>query len=159
MTPTVRIAQFGEYMSRHCVDVFDAMLCLPVGLSEKPAPRFSARVCGLVCFAGESVTGAVGIHFSETFARRATAAMLGLTPDDITSQAGVNDAVGEIAKMLTGGLKAWLHDGGISCVMSAPVIIRGSAFNLEPMPEMERETLVFECGHESVVLEINVKQV
>lgn len=158
MTKTVRISQLGEYMSQHFLDVFGAMLGLPAIQSEKTqAPPFPARVSGLVGFAGESVAGVMCVHFSEPFARQVTAAMLGLTPDDSTNQAGVNDVVGEVANMLTGGLKSWLCDAGVPCVMSAPAVIRGTSFTIEPMPEMDRETLVFECGQEFIVVEINVK--
>ena len=158
MTPTVRISQFGEYLSRQVVDVFGTVLSLPSQLSEKSeVTPTSARVSGSVGFAGESVAGTIYIHFSEPFARRATAAMLGLTLDEITGKAEVNGAVGEVANLLTGGLKAWLGQAGVPCAMSAPAIIRGTAYTIEPMPDMERETLVFECGDEFVVVEVHVQ--
>ena len=158
MPPTIHISQFGEYLSRHVVDVFATVLSLPSNLSEKtPAPSASARVSGLVGFVGEAVAGTIYIHFSEPFARRATAAMLGLTLDEITSKAEVNGAVGEVANLLTGGLKAWLSQAGVVCAMSAPAIIRGTSFTIAPMPDMEWDTLVFESGDEFVVVEILVQ--
>ena len=44
--------------------------------------------------------------------------------------------VGEATNMLTGGLKSWLCDSGAECAVSTPAIIRGSAFVIEPVPEV-----------------------
>ena len=158
MIQTVRISNFGEYMSRHFVDVFGGVLCLPATLSDKlKAPPMAGRVIGSVGFAGPTVAGAVYVHFSEPFARCATAAMLGLAPEEISSPGEVNGGVGEVANLLTAGLKSWLCEAGVPCAMSAPAIIRGTAYTIEPMPDMERETLVFECGDEFVVVEVHVQ--
>lgn len=158
LTQTVRISQLGEFMSRHFVDVFGVLLNLPATLSEKTQlPIFPQRISGLVGFAGETVAGTIGVHFSESFARCATAAMLGLKPDDLISPVEVNDVVGEVANMLTGGVKSFLNEAGVACAMSVPAIIRGTSFTIEAMPGVEREVLIFECAGESVVLEIHLK--
>ena len=65
---------------------------------------------GSVGFAGENVTGAVYLHLSAAFANRVAAAMLGLQPEEIMGETEVNDVVGEVTNMLTGGLKSWLCD-------------------------------------------------
>lgn len=147
-------------MSRHLADVFGVLLGLPAALSEKTqVPLFSPQITGLVGFAGESVAGAIYVHFSEPFACCATAAMLGLKPDDLIGPSEVNDVVGEVANALTGGVKAWLGEAGFACAMSAPAIIRGTSFAIERMPEVERELLVFECAGEFVIVEIHLKLV
>jgi CheY-specific phosphatase CheX len=157
MTPTVQIPNICEYMRRHLVDVFETMLsmkavCVPnEGLSE-----FEERVTGCVGFAGEKITGAVYLHLGAPFATQVAAAMLGLEPGDL-GQADVNDVVGEATNMLTGGLKSWLCDSGSECAVSTPAIIRGSAFAIEPVPDVAREWLVFKCGNDLVVVEIHVK--
>lgn len=158
MTSTLQISQLGEYMSRHVADVFSTLLYLPASLSEKPAaPHSPVRVSSWVGFAGDKVTGAVFVHYSEPFTRCATAAMLGLGPDEDVTQAQINTVIGEVANMLTGGLKAWLGDTGRRCAMSTPTIIRGKAFSVEPLLDVERETLVFECAGDQVVVEIHAK--
>ena len=160
MTQTVRISQLGEYISRHFVDVFGSMLGLGAVLSQKTqAQPFSMRVSGAAGFAGESLAGAIYIHLSEPFARRAAMAMLGRSEDDLISPAEVNDAVGEMANLLAGGLKSWLCESGITCAMSASAIIRGTSFVIEPNSDVERERLIFECGEELVTVEIHLKVV
>lgn len=145
-------------MTRHLVDVFNTMLSMTAVLQPATGlPAFGERVSGSVGFAGETVTGAVYLHLSSSLAKQVTAAMLGLPPEEIAGDADVNDVVGEATNMLTGGLKSWLCDAGAGCAMSTPAIIRGASFNIEPMPDVQRESLVYKCGDEFFVVEIHIK--
>jgi chemotaxis protein CheX len=157
MNQTVEIANVCEFMKNHLADVFDTMLATKAVLSEGESPDYPHRVSGSVGFAGDTVTGAVYLHLSAAFANRATAAMLGLPPEEISREADVNDVVGEVTNMLTGGLKSWLCDVGAPCSVSTPAIIRGTSFAVEPMPNVERARLLFNCGTERVVVEIHIK--
>lgn len=156
MKPTLHISQLGEYMSQHVAEVFETMLSLPVRPSDrKKAPHFPLQVSGVVGVAGENVIGVVCLHLSEASARLATTTMLGLGPDDVLSQTQINQVIGEVANLLAGGLKAWLKDSGRHCALSLPTIICGSEFSIDPLPEVERKTLVFECDGDWVVVEIH----
>lgn len=158
MSQLVHISDVREYMSRHLTDVFDTMLSMkavPVPRSELPV--FGERTTGVVGFGGERVTGAVYLHLSSDFANRIAGAMLGLPPGETLGDPEVNDVVGEAANMLTGGLKSWLCDAGAECAVSTPAIIRGSAFMVEPMPDVNREWLVFDCGEDRFVVEVHIK--
>ena len=144
-------------MHRHLVDVFTTMLSLnAVPASGDGVPQFEERITGCVAFAGEHVNGAVYLHLGAPFACQAAGAMLGLSPADL-GEAEVNDVVGEVTNMLTGGLKSWLCDSGADCAVSTPAIIRGSAFAIEPVPDVAREWLVFNCDQNRVVVEIHIK--
>ena len=145
-------------MAGHVVDVFDTMLAMKAVLqAEAPAPHFASRVSSAVGFAGDTVTGAVYLHLSAPFARRVAAAMLGLQPAEISDDNEVNDVVGEATNMVTGGLKSWLCDAGADCAMSTPASIRGTAFAIEPMPNVRCARLVFECADDFIVVEIHIK--
>ncbi len=158
MTSTLQISQLGEYMSRHVADVFSTLLYLPAGLSDKKLmPHLPVRVSCCVGFAGENTAGVVYVHYSESFTRCATAAMLGLGPDDPISQQQINQVIGEVVNMLTGGLKSWLCASGRPCAMSTPTLIRGKGFVLESLPDVEQTTLVFDCAGDQVVVEIHAK--
>ena len=76
---------------------------------------------------------------------------------EIPGEADVNDVVGEATNMLTGGLKSWLCDAGAECAVSTPAIIRGTAFNIESMPDVLRELLVFNCGEDRLIVEVHIK--
>jgi CheY-specific phosphatase CheX len=157
MTQTVQLASICEFMNRHLVDVFETMLSMKaVGAPCDGTPQFEERVTGCVAFAGEHINGAVYLHLGAPFAAQVAAAMLGLTPADL-GEAEVNDVVGEATNMLTGGLKSWLCDSGAECAVSTPAIIRGSAFAIEPAPEVAREWLIFNCDTNRIVVEIHVK--
>ena len=157
MTQTVQVSHICEFMSRQLVDVFETMLSMKaVAASCDGVPLFDERVTGCVAFAGEHINGAVYLHLGTPFAGQVAAAMLGMTPEEL-GEAEVNDVVGEATNMLTGGLKSWLCDSGAECAVSTPAIIRGSAFAIEPVPQVEREWLVFHCNDNRIVVEIHVK--
>jgi chemotaxis protein CheX len=69
----------------------------------------------------------------------------------------VNDVVGELTNMLTGGLKSWLCDAGADCAVSTPGIIRGSSFSVEPLPEIEQLRLGFAAGPDQFSVEVHYK--
>jgi CheY-specific phosphatase CheX len=157
MTQTIQLPSICEFMNRHLVDVFETMLTMKATpLTDGGAPQLEERVTGSVAFAGDHINGAVYLHLSTRFAGEVAAAMLGLTPADL-GEAEVNDVVGEATNMLTGGLKSWLCDSGAECAVSTPAIIRGSAFVIEPVPDVERQWLVFDCNQNRIVVEIHVK--
>jgi len=144
-------------MNRHLVDVFETMLSMKAGAAaDKSVPQFEDRVTGSVAFAGDHITGAVYLHLGTPFANRVAAAMLGLAVEEL-GEAEVNDVVGEVTNMLTGGLKSWLCDSGAECAVSTPAIIRGSSFVIESVPDVDRELLVFDCDHTRILVEIHVK--
>ena len=158
MNQTVELPAVSEFMKRHLVEVFETMVTTKAELQlNAPPPHHAERVTGSVGFAGENVTGAVYLHLSAAFANQATGAMLGLGPTDPVGETEVNDVVGEMTNMLTGGLKSWLCDMGLPCAVSTPAIIRGASFEIEAMPDVKRERLVFKCNEESVVAEIHIK--
>ena len=157
MSQTIQIPNICEFMNRHLLDVFDTMLSMKVvGAPGGGVAEFDERVTGGVAFAGEQINGAVYLHLGAPFAGKVAAAMLGLTPEDL-GESEVNDVVGEVTNMLTGGLKSWLCDSGAECAVSTPAIIRGSSFAIEPVPDVHRERLVFICDDNRIVVEIHVK--
>ena len=158
MSARIENIEINAFMGRHLSDVFQTMLSIeavPAGQIDRPPHE--ERVSGSVGFGGDTVTGAVYLHLSTQFATRAAAAMLGLTPEELSGEAEVNDVVGEVTNMLGGGFKSWLCDAGSPCAMSTPAIIRGSSFDIEPMPGIERICRTFTCGDENVLLEVHIK--
>ncbi|HEX9046727.1 MAG TPA: chemotaxis protein CheX [Verrucomicrobiae bacterium] len=157
MNQTVQIPDICDFMSRHLLDVFETMLAMKVTAAPGAGvPEFDDRVTGSVAFAGDQINGAVYLHLTAPFAIDVTAAMVGQAPDDLV-EAEVNDSVGEVTNMLTGGLKSWLCDSGAECAVSTPAIIRGTAFSIEPVPDVQREWLIFHCQDNCIVVEIHIK--
>ncbi|HEX9047052.1 MAG TPA: chemotaxis protein CheX [Verrucomicrobiae bacterium] len=151
------IPRICDFMSRHLPDVFETMLSMrAVNVPATALPLFEERVTGNVAFAGEHINGGVYLHLGAPFPTQVAAAMLGLAPEDL-GEAEVNDVIGEVTNMLTGGLKSWLCDVGAACAVSTPAIIRGSAYSIQPAPHVERKWLLFDCNDNHVVVEIHVK--
>jgi chemotaxis protein CheX len=139
-------------------DVFERMLSLSVqSAAANPRPDHSERVVGTVGLAGESVTGAVFLHVSEAFARKITAAMLGVHIHEIHGGEQVHDVVSEVTNILGGRLKSRLCDAGFRCAMSTPTVICGSAFRIEIAPDLRPRECFFLCGKEKFLVAIHLK--
>lgn len=157
MSQTLELTNVCDFMKGHLVDVFETMLQMKAVLAaNQERPKMPERVSGSIGFGGDNINGAVYLHLSAAFAARATISMLGLPPEEVPADADVNDVVGEVSNMLTGGLKSWLCDAGALCAISTPGIIRGASFEIEPMPGVERTSMVFDCDGATVEVEIHV---
>jgi CheY-specific phosphatase CheX len=147
-----------QFLTHHLADVFSTMVSMKATPApEGMVPHFEERVTGSVGFGGEAVSGAVYLHLSADLALRVTSAMLGLPPEEIGGEGEVNDVVGEMTNMLAGGLKSTLCDLGATCAVSTPAIIRGRAYEIEAMPDVRRESMVFDCETECVSVEVHIK--
>ena len=143
-------------MTTHLLHVFDTMFSMkPVLLSEAVLRAEPDQVTGSAGFAGETITGAVYLHLHAKFASVLAACLLSASPESL-SEAEVNDVLGELTNMLTGGLKSWFCDSGNPCAMSTPGIIRGS-FVIEPLPEVQRLCLGFSSGPDRLSVQIHYK--
>lgn len=158
MSQSIQSLDVRQFLTKHLVEVFETML----SLQATPSPdvdlvQNAERVTGSVGFGGETVNGVVYLHLSGPFARKVAAAMLGMTPEEISSEADENDAIGEVTNMLAGGLKSALCDSGAPCAVSTPAIIRGNSYAIEPAPDLERIWLGFQCGDERAVVEVHIQ--
>ena len=147
-----------HYFNGHLVDVFETMLSMKAQpMPEAPPPEFPERTTGSVGFGGDTVSGAVYLHLSSKLANQITGAMLGLPPEEPLPDNDVNDVVGECTNMLAGGLKSVLCDKGVECAVSTPAIIRGTSFNIESMPDVRHEIMVYECDGSQFTIEVHIK--
>ena len=153
----VEPAQITDYLLNHLGEVFQTMLSLnPTPVVTDSPSRPPNGVSGSVGFAGPAITGAVYLHLTPFFALRATAAMLGLPPEELTD-AESNDVVGEVTNMLAGGLKSWLCDAGTACALSTPSIIRGQSYQVQPLGSVQRVKLEFICDNDRFMAEVHFK--
>ena len=154
---TIDITSVQHFMTCQVRQVFDTMFSMTAASEPGGSPtQQSAHVSGSVGFAGETVTGAVYLHLPSHFASVLAACMLCSSVDEL-SEPEVNDVVGEVTNMLTGGLKSWLCDSGADCAVSTPGIIRGSSFSVEPLPEIRRLCLGFSSGPNRFSVEVHFK--
>src|SRR5262245_29869482 len=124
---------------------------------QKNAITSDAHLASSVGFIGK-VTGVVYIYATADFARDITRTITGLSDAEIDSDEMVNDAMGEVANMVVGNLKAALVDRGMACVLTIPSIVRGSNFSIEATSSTTRRVLCFRCkDSHNLVVEILIK--
>ena len=90
-----------------------------------PAAGFSRTFTGCVQITG-AWEGAVTVHCSEALAKVLTASMFMVDPEDTTPEE-VGDALGELANMVGGNVKALLPE---PCRISLPAVADGMDYRL-----------------------------
>ncbi len=92
---------------------------LGLALDDGPAPEAEAYITGCVQITGDW-QGAVTVELAAPLARRVAAALFAMEPAEV-SDGEVGDAVGELANMIGGNVKA-LMEG--SCQLSLPAVVQ-----------------------------------
>ena len=110
--------------------VWESLLDLPLALRVPGTPGVPPRndvrtFTGCIQVSGPW-EGAVTVHCSEALAGVITGAMFGSEPADCTPEE-VRDALGELANMIGGNVKALLPEG---CRISLPTVADGIAYHL-----------------------------
>jgi chemotaxis protein CheX len=136
-----------EQMSRFIIettrDVFSTMVMMELRdespLSET-VDHFHDSISGMVGFAG-IYSGALSIHCPFSLARKITSGMLGMECDEIDDD--VNDALGEIANMLGGGIKHALSTSGLDVKLSTPTVISGENYKVKSLSDSNSVVIPF----------------
>jgi CheY-specific phosphatase CheX len=159
MNTQILTSDVRKYVAEHLVTVFDTMLSFQAVVVTEDAvtPFTGAHVSGSVGIVGAAVSSQLYFHITAPFAIEAAAAMLSLPPAEITNESEVNDLVGELANMLGGGLKSWLCDAGVTCVLTTPAVIRGTAFTVSAKPGIEVLQLGFDCNGRRGLVAVHLK--
>lgn len=140
-------------------EVFSKMLktevrAVPV---DGDAMSAEAHIASAVGFIGD-MTGVVYIYATSTYANQMTGQMLEMPESEVQGDEMVNDAMGELANMIVGNLKAALVEKGMACVLTIPSIVRGSNISIEAVSSATRRVLCFRCGdNQNLVVELMIK--
>lgn len=147
------------HVAKAVTGVFETMLSMALA-PEAPPNRESVttgeHVVGTVGFAGK-VMGNVSVFVGRDFAREMTAAMLGVSADEVESDEEINDVIGEVCNMVGGDLKSRLCDAGFSCQLTIPSITIGDEFRIESMDWMRHEQLCFRHQEHLASVEVFIK--
>lgn len=139
-------------------DVFDTMLSMEVSRipPDDAMSNGGPHIVGTVSMAG-AILGNVNVHFSNQFACEITAAMLGMSTEEIDSSEEVHDVIGEVCNMVGGNLKSRLCDSGFTCELSIPSITAGSDFRIESKGWQRYERYGFRNNEDSALVEVFMK--
>ena len=146
------------YVTTAVEDVFDTMLSMNISRIPPDEVKTNGypQIVGTVSVAG-TIMGNVNVHLNNKFARNITAAMLGMSVDDIDSDEEVQDAIGEVCNMVGGNLKSRLCDAGFECELSIPSITAGSDFRIESRGWQRSERYGFQNNEDSALVEVFMK--
>ena len=110
-------------------EVFSGMLAMET-TPEEPLPAgmtHTDSISGIVGLAGKA-KGMVAVHAPEKVALAITGGFLGIQVEEINAE--VQDAIGELANMLAGGVKLSLTTHGEDIRLSVPSVIYGDSYNV-----------------------------
>ena len=130
------------YVTTAVEDVFETMLSMDISKISADEVNINGhpQIVGTVSVAG-TIMGNVNVHLNDKFAKIITAAMLGMSIEDIDSDEEVHDVIGEVCNMVGGNLKSRLCDAGFVCELSIPCITAGSDFRIESKGWQRHEIL------------------
>ncbi len=138
-------------------EIFSTMLMIDVEVEGDITDQgvvLSNNITGMVGFGG-TAKGVLALHFGTEVAAGVTAAFLGMEPDQ-TADDIIDDAIGELANMLGGGVKGMLSENGRDIDLSLPSIIRGKDYQFQCNKNAARTVIPFSCsvGHFFVELQL-----
>ncbi len=142
-----------EEMERYVTELSEAVWSQTLGLPLHPSPAVppaptGGTIEGHVHITGRW-TGTLVFQCSRTAARRAAQVMFGLEEEDDNPQ-DVQDAVGELANMIGGNLKALFSDDG--CYLSLPTVIEGRDYHVRMSGTQVVARQAFESDEEPVIV-------
>jgi chemotaxis protein CheX len=146
-----------NYLQSSVCDGFNTMLTVEAQPAPPPDLRASPEsiVAGSVGFAGD-VTGVVYLHVTAPFARTLASRLLGLSEAELSDDSMVNDAIGELSKMVVGNFESNLCDAGLTCKLSPPNIRRTADLKLRVSEGALAERLGFRAPDIDLFVDLNV---
>lgn len=107
-------------------EVFETMIfmALEEAADQTIEMMEDVTLLGTITFKG-SLEGCLGICCGINCARTIAANMLGMDPDEEISEDDINDAVGEVANMVMGAVKARIQDEVGNVEVSIPSVVQG----------------------------------
>jgi len=140
------------------IEIFSTMLMMEVNpqppLQER-VKTFQCSVTGMVGMAGR-YKGMLAIHAPEQVAMNITGNFLGLEVDSVNDD--VKDAMGELANMLGGCIKAKLSDNSKDIQLSIPSAVCGESYSVDYQPQSNSSMVPFDSGQGLFLVELQLEQ-
>lgn len=137
-------------------EIFSTMIMLEVTQGEafrRTDSNLKNSVSGIVGLAGET-KGMLSIHLPEKAALAVTTAFLGMEVEEVDED--VCDAIGELANMLGGSLKAAIDPGGSKVQLSMPSTIHGEEYTIDCLADAELISVPFKFAEHEFLVELQV---
>lgn len=139
-------------------EIFSSMVMMEVSVQgevgDSVAPLTNS-ITGVIGLAGTH-KGVLAIHFPHAVAMAITGSFLGMDVEELNED--VEDAVGELANMLGGSVKAILSDNGRDIDLSLPSVISGESYDFQPTREVDRVVIPFRCDAGDFTVELELEK-
>ncbi|MCD6580827.1 MAG: chemotaxis protein CheX [Desulfuromusa sp.] len=137
-------------------EIFSSMVMLDVTPGE-PFKRADSTlvnsISGIIGLAG-TIKGMLAIHLPDKAALAVTTAFLGMDVEEIDED--VCDAIGELANMLGGSMKAILDPNGSKVQLSMPSAIHGEEYAVDCLADAESVTVPFAFNGQTFMVELQI---
>ena len=135
--------EFANKIVQATEEIFNTMIFLPI-TPEAPFSQgsqiLSCHVSAMIGLTGD-FTGMLSIHCPGPVGLGIAGAMLGMDLEEI--DADVKDALGEIANMLAGGIKAAFAAENVGLEIAIPTAISGKSYTISSPKGSDRVVIPF----------------
>lgn len=116
---------FDTVLFESARDILATMMFMDLEQVSEPGESVEGNtLLGTITFKGK-LEGCLAILSDEECGRNIAVSMLGLGPDDEVSAEDIQDAIGEVANMVMGGVKGRLAEHYEELQVSIPSVVRG----------------------------------
>ncbi len=140
------------------VEIFTTMVMMEVSVSSGQVEEncmLENTITGVIGLAGMQ-KGVLAIHVPYPVAFAITGNFLGIELDEINED--VEDAIGEIANMLGGNVKAILSENGRDIDLSLPSTISGAEYGFQTIKAAEKTNVKFATSSGDFVVELQLEK-
>ena len=135
--------ELENYLIDATLEVFASMIFIDIA-AEWPSvdslPEIEPNVSSLIGFAGD-LKGILAIHCPSAVALGVTASMLGMEVTELNED--VKDAIGEVANIVAGGLKAALASNNKKIELAIPATVIGNGIRTSGLSRATRVMVPF----------------
>lgn len=135
--------ELENYLIDATLEVFASMIFIDI-VAEWPSadsmPEIEPNVSSLIGFSGD-LKGILAIHCPSAVALGVTASMLGMEVTELNED--VKDAIGEVANIVAGGLKAALASDNKKIELAIPTTVIGKAIRTSGLSRATRVMVPF----------------
>jgi len=140
------------------IEIFSTMVMMDITVDDedvKDSGKLHDAITGMIGLAGTH-KGVLAIHIPHVVAIAITGSFLGMEVDGINED--VEDAVGELANMLGGNVKAVLVENGRDIDLSLPSTISGASYQFQSSKDVEKSLIRFRTESGSFLVELQLEK-
>jgi chemotaxis protein CheX len=150
--------EHAQHIIEATQEIFSSMIMLEV-TSGEPFVRnndmLQNSISGIIGLAG-ATKGLLAIHLPNDAALAVTTAFLGMDVGEIDED--VRDAVGELANMLGGSLKAVIDPNGSEVQLSMPSAVHGEEYSVDCLANAATISVPFDFDNHKFTVELQLRQ-